>query len=109
MASSNNKKVAGDLKAGKVNFDWLKKNNMDIADLVKMARKNKPGYVEDDDSDGSYYEEIIEEEVIEDDLSLLKRPSAVPGFKPRGSFVSMPKPAPTPAAAPVVIVKHIPF
>ena len=50
-----------------VNFDWVRKNNVDIADLVKMARKNKPGYVEDDDSDGSYYEEVIEEEVLVDE------------------------------------------
>ncbi|CAB9505529.1 expressed unknown protein [Seminavis robusta] len=75
--ASKNTSVAADLKGGKVNFDYLKKNNMDIADLVKMARKGKEAAA-DDESDESYYEEIIEEEVIEDDMVLWKRTANMP-------------------------------
>ena len=72
MASSNDKNAPK-----KIDFDYVKNNNLDIADLVKMARKNKNqnNSMDSDDSDSYYEEEIIEEEVI-DDLSLLKKPTS---------------------------------
>jgi hypothetical protein len=93
MASKNN--VEEDLKQKKVNFDWLKKNNMDIAELVTMARKSK-GQPLTDDSD-EWVEEVIEDDdEVADDLVLAKKTPAsstaafhIPQFQPK-------KPAPGP-------------